>query len=281
MTNQFSFPTIGRTVSFGFIIVSIAALNLVAWGAPALAASDDRAAQDSARALSEFRARQEPRLNVDAVPYADGQKAATPANTTDGIYHCGIGSTSSAAWLTFDDSGTTSQIRAILTQLRKYNVRALFFPTGQFAYDRPDLITLIKNDGHYVGNHSYSHADLMTLSSSSIRSEISRADTVIKPSPSNRKFFRAPYGSGSFSTMLNSILTEYSYQNCFWTVDTRDWSGSSAATIVNRVKYGDSYTPALGKRGIVLLHMHGAHTAESIPGIMEVVKKYGYPKLNP
>ena len=35
MTNQFSFPTIGRTVSFGFIIVSIAALNLVAWGAPA------------------------------------------------------------------------------------------------------------------------------------------------------------------------------------------------------------------------------------------------------
>jgi peptidoglycan/xylan/chitin deacetylase (PgdA/CDA1 family) len=278
---SFNFRLSYAKLSIGISVALVASLTAAPFSAAASAATNDQMAQDAARLAAEFNARQEPRLNIVPTYQTWAERATPPNNTSDGIYHCGIAPERTAGWITFDDSGTTSQIQAILSQLRRYNARATFFPTGQFASDRPDLITLIKNEGHFVGNHTYSHPDMMTLSTTGMRSEITRADAAIKPYPSTRKVFRAPYGSGSFSSTLNSILTGYGYQNCFWTVDTRDWSGSSASTIINRVKYGDSYTPPLAKRGVILMHMHGAHTSEAIPGVMEVMKKYGYPKLNP
>lgn len=244
----------------------------------ASAVTSDQQAQESVRLLSEFKARQEPKLQVTPTYTEnpqDTERAAPPNNTTDGITHCGIASGRTGVWLTFDDSGTTSQIQSLLSILRKYNVRATFFPTGQFATDRPDLITLMKNEGHIVGNHSYSHPDLMTLSSSGIRSEITRADAAIRPYPSSRRVFRAPYGSGSYSSTLNSILTGYNYQNCFWTVDTRDWAGTSASSMLSNIK---ANTRA---RGVILFHMHGRYTASVLPSAIEYLKTtgYGLPKL--
>lgn len=238
-------------------------------------ASTNTAAMEQAYRTSLLQAKNEPRLQITPKATTPENERATVTNTTDGITHCGITSGHTAVWLTFDDSGTTSQISSILSILRHYNVRAVFFPTGEFAAARPDLITLIKNDGHFVGNHSYSHPDLMTLSTTQIRSEITRAEAAIKPYPSTRKFFRAPYGSGAYSSTLISILNGYAYQDCFWTVDTLDWTGASASSMLSTVK---TYTRA---RGIVLFHMHGKYTAAALPSVIQYIQStgYGMPKL--
>lgn len=261
-----------RLLTLSFIL-SLA--FLLSAGPSAQALTADQQAEESARLTSMFNARQEAKLDVQPTYTEPAERVTAPNNTTDGITHCGIATTRTAIWLTFDDSGTTSQIHSLLSTLRRYNVRATFFPTGQFAVDRPDLITLMKNEGHIVGNHSYSHPDLMTLSATGIRSEITRADAAIKPYPSTRRVFRAPYGSGSYSSTLNSILTAYNYQNCFWTVDTRDWAGTSASSMLSNIKANT------GPRGVILFHMHGRYTPSVLPSAIEYLKTtgYGLPKL--
>ena len=202
--------------------------------------------------------------------------AAAPVNTRDGIAHCGQGADADTVWLTFDDSGTTAQISSLLATLKRENVKAIFFPIGTFALARPDLIALMKKDGHEVGSHSYSHPNFAGLSDSAIRGEVTQAEKAIKPTTTYRKFFRTPYGSAAYDTRVVNILSAASYQNCTWTVDTRDWTGSSASTIVSRVLRGDVYTPPVSARGVVLMHMGAPHTAEALPGVINAVRSRGY-----
>ena len=107
--------------------------------------------------------------------------AAAPVNTRDGIAHCGQGADADTVWLTFDDSGTTAQISSLLATLKRENVKAIFFPIGTFALARPDLIALMKKDGHEVGSHSYSHPNFAGLSDTAIRGEVTQAEKAIKP----------------------------------------------------------------------------------------------------
>ncbi|WP_166191381.1 polysaccharide deacetylase family protein [Metallococcus carri] len=58
------------------------------------------------------------------------------------------------------------------------------------------------------------------------------------------------------------------YQNCFWTCDTRDWTGASAARIVRRAVYGDATTVRADAGGVVLMHMNGKHTGEALPDLI-------------
>jgi len=63
--------------------------------------------------------------------------------------------------------------------------------------------------------------------------------------------------------------------NEVWTVDTRDWTGSSAATIVRRVAHGDAITPAVRAGGVIILHMNGEHTGRALPGVIHAVRARG------
>lgn len=265
--------TIQACVRFG--VLSVIMALIVTAPVHGLSTADMTAMAEASR-KSEQAAAAEAQLIVPSTT-DQAQKGLSVINTTDGITHCGITTDHTAVFLTFDDSGTTSQITKILSVLRTYNVRGLFFPTGQFASDRPDLIRLIKSEGHFVGNHSYSHPDLTTLSDSQIRSEITRAESAIRPYPSNRKSFRNPYGAGSFDSRIVNILNSYSYQGCFWTVDTRDWAGTSASSMLANVK---ANTRA---RGVILFHVHGRYTGDVLPSVIQYIKTthYGMPKLNP
>ena len=199
------------------------------------------------------------------------------SKTRDAVLHGGKRA-NKRVWLTFDDHGSDAQVKSILATLWSYNVRAVFFPTGDFARYHPALIRAMHAQGHIIGNHSYSHPALSSLSNSAVKSQIDRAATYIKAAGglnSSPKLFRCPYGDGAFTSRINNILAARGYQNCYWTVDTRDWSGSSAATIVRRVRYGDQYTPPVYARGVVLMHMHGKYTGTALPGVIRAVRARG------
>jgi peptidoglycan-N-acetylglucosamine deacetylase len=62
---------------------------------------------------------------------------------------------------------------------------------------------------------------------------------------------------------------------CTWTVDTRDWTGSSAATIIRRVGHGDAITPSVKAGGVVIMHMNGEHTGHALPGVIHAIRARG------
>ena len=63
-------------------------------------------------------------------------------------------------YLTFDAGFENGNTPAILDALKKHNVPATFFVVGNFLSDNPDLIKRMVEEGHIVGNHTYTHPDM-------------------------------------------------------------------------------------------------------------------------
>ena len=82
--------------------------------------------------------------------------------------------------LTFDDGPDPRYTPDILRTLREYDVRAMFFVCGEMATDNRDLLRRMADDGHVVGNHSWSHPLITKLPPSGIRSELGRTSEVIE-----------------------------------------------------------------------------------------------------
>src|SRR4051812_4754224 len=78
-------------------------------------------------------------------------------------------------YLTFDNGYENGYTPKILDVLKKEKVPAAFFVTGHYLNSQPDLVKRMVKEGHIVGNHSWNHPDMTTLSDAKIREEL---DTV-------------------------------------------------------------------------------------------------------
>jgi peptidoglycan/xylan/chitin deacetylase (PgdA/CDA1 family) len=175
-------------------------------------------------------------------------------------------------WLTFDDGGPKANVLSILATLRKENVKAIFFPTGVWKKANPGLVKQIVAEGHILGNHTYSHRALSKLGKGAIKREIAKG----VESTNSPKLLRPPYGAGAFDMRVQSVAKNMGYQMCFWTVDTRDWAGPSASTIIKRVKRGQKgITQPVKAGGVVLMHMHPKNTSKALPGVIKAVRSKG------
>ena len=174
-------------------------------------------------------------------------------------------------WLTFDDYGSAEQVRAIVATLTRNGVRGRFFVTGTWARAKPGLVALMRGRGHALENHTSTHANLERSSDRKVLAEI-RGGVVEGTSPG---LLRPPYGAGAFTTRLQTLAASQGHRLCFWTVDTHDWEGASAASIVRRVKWGDATSPRVEAGGVVLMHLHGRHTAAALQGVIDAVRDRG------
>ena len=97
--------------------------------------------------------------------------------------------------LTFDDGPDPLSTPHLLDLLRKYRVKATFFVTGQKAAEHPEIMKEILLQGHSVGNHSYTHNNLVMFSScKSIIREIETAQNVLNDFGVLALAFRPPVG---------------------------------------------------------------------------------------
>ncbi|QTA80520.1 Polysaccharide deacetylase domain-containing protein [Desulfonema limicola] len=109
--------------------------------------------------------------------------------------------------LTFDDGPDPNSTSEILRLLLKHNVKAAFFIVGNKAEKYPDLIQQILSQGHEIGNHSYSHDNLIMLkSSSALKKEIHSCQNVLKKLGILCFAFRPPVGI--INPKLGSILSK-------------------------------------------------------------------------
>jgi peptidoglycan/xylan/chitin deacetylase (PgdA/CDA1 family) len=83
---------------------------------------------------------------------------------------------------------------------------------------------------------------------------------------------RPPFGAGAYTERLHDLAARAGLSLCTWTVDTRDWTGASAAHIVRSVAHGDAVTPPVRRGGVVIMHMNGEHTGAALPGVIHAIR---------
>ncbi|QNP74186.1 polysaccharide deacetylase family protein [Streptomyces roseirectus] len=159
--------------------------------------------------------------------------------------------------LTFDDGPDPRYTPAILDTLDEYGVRAMFFVCGEMATDHRELLARMADEGHVVGNHTWSHPLLTKLRRGRIRSEMERTCEVIEEAYGERpRWFRAPYGAWNRAAF--QIGAELGMEPLAWTVDTLDWTTPGTGTIVRRVAGG------AGPGVVVLSHDAGGDRTQSV-----------------
>ncbi|OBR65765.1 hypothetical protein A7K91_14055 [Paenibacillus oryzae] len=175
--------------------------------------------------------------------------------------------------LTFDDGPDTRYTTAILDILKEKNVKATFFVVGTQVKKYPDVLKRIVEEGHAIGNHSQNHKDLSKLTKEQIAKEIDQADAAIEDVLGYKpELFRAPYGA--LSQTLKKTLKEKDRKLVGWTVDTRDWAGTSIKDM--REVISNNSKP----NGIILMHSFGgkhiANTVKMLPDVIDDLTKQGY-----
>ncbi|WP_432174011.1 polysaccharide deacetylase family protein [Streptomyces sp. Tue6028] len=164
--------------------------------------------------------------------------------------------------LTFDDGPDPRYTPHILSTLREYDVRAMFFVCGEMAVDNKDLLREMADDGHIVGNHTWTHPQLTELSRSAIRREIERTCEVIDDAYGEPPtWFRAPYGA--WNRNIFKIGAELGMEPLAWTVDSLDWTTPGTRTIVDRVEEGAA--PGV----VILSHDAGGDRSQSVRALRE------------
>ncbi len=93
-------------------------------------------------------------------------------------------------YLTFDDSPTPNFTNWILDLLSILNIKATFFCIGESAVKHPRIINKILNNGHQIGNHSYSHKNAWSTSTNKYFNDIEKCKSVLPKT----SLFRPPYG---------------------------------------------------------------------------------------
>ena len=166
--------------------------------------------------------------------------------------------------LTFDDDPRTPEhAYQLLDVLARHRVRAIFFPTGAWAAAHPEFAERALAQGHFVCNHTHSHADLTKLSPKQIRFEIQQG-----AGRGQCDLLRPPYGRSN--TMVEWVVGSLGYRLYWWNIDSRDWEGRSAQSIA------DIVLGTARPGGVAIFHMHGAHTLEALPAIIETLRGAGY-----
>lgn len=137
--------------------------------------------------------------------------------------------------LTFDDGPHPKYTDEILDILGSYGVKATFFVIGKNAEAYPEKLKRAINEGHEIGNHTYSHITAGKSSESNLRSELQKTHEIIKKiTDTDTVLFRPP--TGYCNTVAVKSAAEMNYKIIVWTVDTRDWAHTCVESIVKNVK---------------------------------------------
>ncbi|WP_189299654.1 polysaccharide deacetylase family protein [Streptomyces cinerochromogenes] len=164
--------------------------------------------------------------------------------------------------LTFDDGPHPEYTPHILDTLAHYGVRAMFFVCGECVVENKELLARMADEGHVVGNHTWTHPLLTELDRGEIRDEMESTSDAIEDAYGERpQWFRAPYGAWNRAAF--QLGADMGMEPMAWTVDTTDWSEPGTDTIVDRVEEGAA--PGV----VVLSHDAGGDRSQTVHAIRE------------
>lgn len=171
--------------------------------------------------------------------------------------------------------GPTDQFLEILD---KYNVKCTFFMTGQFVENFPDQAIKIRDAGHEIGNHSYSHPHMLQQDNlDKWASQVRNTAQIIRDTLGvNPRLFRPPFGE--FNWKISSFARAEGMEVCMWTVDSHDWDPKFARAPENVIKrITETKGPSMIDKGVIILfHLDGYNTASILDKMIPQYQEMGY-----
>ena len=181
-------------------------------------------------------------LAVGTERYAEQKSYGTYIETDTGV--CGTSGEPKKIALTFDDGPHPKYTEQLLDGLKERGVAATFFVTGENAENYPDIIRREQDEGHLIGNHTYSHIQLTSRNRETFREELVQTNEILEEITGEKiSFVRPPYGSWdkSFEKELNMFPV-------LWNIDPLDWCSNNADCVVRKVESNAE------ENAIILLH---------------------------
>ncbi len=161
-------------------------------------------------------------------------------------------------YLTFDDGPWLTTTEQILDILAEYDATATFFVQGEMAWALPDILKKVHKAGHAIGNHTYRHANLTTLSDEGIR-ETFRATTEEVGRNRMGACMRPPYGATN--DRVRAVSKQEGYKQVLWDTTADDWNQPSPLTMVEYLKAGTK------NKANILLHDGGGERANTVAAL--------------
>lgn len=195
--------------------------------------------------------------------------------------------------LTFDDGPSEPFTAQVLDALKKYNIKATFFLIGQNAERYPSLVRRIWNEGHEIGNHSYTHPNIGAIGERQAQLELTATQRVFQ-SLLHRStlLFRPPYNADAEPTSKEEVLpvmyaSKWNYIVVGEYIDPQDWNtvafDEKTQTHYKRTA-AEMLTSVLQqldteKGSSILLHDGGGDRSETvklIPMLIQELSRRGY-----
>lgn len=168
--------------------------------------------------------------------------------------------------ITFDDGPNVLYTERLLDGLAERDVKATFFLLGERAEAYPEIVRRIAEEGHLIGNHTYSHMKLTAGNETQFLEEINRTGEIIRDiTGSTPAFCRPPFGIWD-----NRYEERLGILPVLWDVDPRDWCTFNTQTVVNRI-LADCHDGA-----IILLHDDYETSVEAALLVIDELERQGY-----
>ena len=168
--------------------------------------------------------------------------------------------------LTFDDGPHPRYTEQLLDGLEERNVVATFFVTGENAQNYPNIIRREQEEGHLIGNHTYSHIQLTSGNRETFREELVKTNEILENITGEKvSFVRPPNGSWdkSFEKELNMFPV-------LWNIDPLDWCSHNAECIAAKV------VENAGDGDIILMHDYYDTSVTAALEVVDVLQKRGF-----
>ncbi len=168
--------------------------------------------------------------------------------------------------LTFDDGPHPHYTAQLLDGLKERGVPATFFVTGEHAELHPEVIRRMHEEGHLIGNHTYSHIQLSENNKEEFKNQLIKTNEIIKNITGEEvQYVRPPYGTWDkkFEKELNMFPV-------LWTIDPLDWCSTNVAGIREKV------VSKAKENGIILMHDYYPSTITAALEVVDELEKQGY-----
>jgi len=175
-------------------------------------------------------------------------------------------------YLTFDEGYENGYTPKILDVLKQKQAPAVFFVTKDYVKRNPGLVKRMIEEGHVVGNHSWSHPSMPTLTLEDATKEITQLHDYVKEEFGyEMTLFRPPMGEYSEQTL--ALTQQLGYQSVFWSYAYKDWDPNNqpdqAASLEKALKYAHG-------GAVYLLHAVSSTNTNMLGDFIDGIRQKGY-----
>lgn len=177
-------------------------------------------------------------------------------------------------YITFDAGYENGYTEKILDVLKKHQVKAAFFLVGNYIETSPELVKRMVEEGHLVGNHTYTHPDMSSISTiGSFEKELKQLEEKYREVTEKemKKYYRPPQGKYSESNL--KMASDMGYKTVFWSLAYVDWYESDQPT---KEEAFEKLIPRAHPGAIVLLHSTSRTNSEILDELLTRWEDMGY-----